>query len=506
MSGLTQKMLLMPIGMRELYTTLNDMKLTIDQALQQAIALHQQGRIGEAKERYEEVLKASPQNAAALHLLGVVAYQTKNYQAAVDLIGKAIENNPNHAAYYSNLGLALQELRQPEAALASYDKAISLKPDYVEAYNNRGNALKDLKQLEAAVSSYDKAISLKPDYAEAHNNRGKLLQDLGRLDDAGASFKKAILIKPEFVLALNNHSLNLLYLDELDEVTQVLLKLIAIDPEGYGLDACVKLAILNFLNGDPSSSKSLLLKSKNIFKKKDTGFIDYYNILITHLDSQRIRIQEGIEHFQIQNLYVIGESHSLASHGIYVKVALSNYLCQSFWIMGCKAWHLGNTLENQYKHKFQKIIQLIPSSSNILLSIGEIDSRLDDGILNHMKKHPFKDKSELLNLTIDDYLQYVFKLLTPLDHNVTIQGVPCPNINLNNTKKEEVTSLIDFIIEFNTILKKRSHFFGFNFLDLHKLTDRGDGFSNGKWHIDQYHLSSAGMQEAWRTHYLPYSA
>jgi hypothetical protein len=295
-------------------------------------------------------------------------------------------------------------------------------------------------------------------------------------------------------------------LDELDEVTQVLLKLIAIDPEGYGLDACVKLAILNFLNGDPSSSKSLLLKSKNIFKKEDIGFVDYWNILSTHLDSQRIRILEGIEHFEIQNLYVIGESHSLASHGIYVKVALSNYLCQSFWIMGCKAWHLGNTIENQYKYKFQKIIQRIPSSSNILLSIGEIDSRLDDGILNHMKKHPFKDKSELLNLTIDDYLQYVFKLLTPLDHNVTIQGVPCPNINLNNTKKEEVTSLIDFIIEFNTILKKRSHFFGFNFLDLHKLTDRGDGFSNGKWHIDQYHLSSAGMQEAWRTHYLPYSA
>ena len=466
--------------MRELYTrriqarssTFNYMKLTIDQALQQAIALHQQGRIGEAKERYEEVLKASPQNADALHLLGVVAYQTKNYQAAVDLIGRAIENNPNQAAYYSN----------------------------------RGNALRDLKQLEAALDSYDKAISLKPDYAEFHTNRGSALHEIGRLEEAEASFKKAILINPEFVLALNNHSLNLLYLDELDEVTQVLLKLIAIDPEGYGLDACVKLAILKFLSGDPSSSKSLLLKSKDIVKKKDTGFVDYWNILATHLDSQRIGIQEGIEHFEIQNLYVIGESHSLASHGIYVKVALSNNLCQSFWIMGCKAWHLGNNLENKYKHKFQKIIQQIPSSSNILLSIGEIDSRLDDGILNHIKKHPFKDKNELLNLTINDYLKYVFKLLKPLDHNVTIQGVPCPNINLNNTKKEEVISLINFVIEFNTILKKRSHFFGFNFLDLHKLTDRGDGFSNGKWHIDQHHLSPAGMQEAWLTCFLPYSA
>ena len=482
------------------------MKLTIDQALQQAIALHQQGQLGQAKEIYEEVVRASPQNADALHLLGVVAAQTKNYQAAVDLIGKAIENNPNYAAYYSNLGLALQELRQLEEAVSSYDKAISLNPNYAEAFCNRGIALQGLKQLDTALSSYDKAISLKPDYAEAHNNRGSALHDLGRIEEAETSFKKAILINPESVLALNNLSRNLLYLDELDEITEILLKLIAIDPEGYGLDACVILAILNFLNGNPSSSKSLILKSKNIFKKKDTGFVDYWNILATHLDSQSIGIQEGIAHFEIQNLYVIGESHSLASHGTYIKINQSHYLCHSFWIMGCKAWHLGNILENKYKHKFCKIIQHIPPSSNILISISEIDSRLDDGILNHIKKHPFKDKGELLNSTINDYLKYVFKLLTPLCHNVTIQGVPCPNINLNNTNKEEVTSLINFIIEFNTTLKKRSHFFGFNFLDLHKLTDRGDGFSNGKWHIDQYHLSSSGMQEAWRTHYLPYSA
>jgi hypothetical protein len=43
-----------------------------------AIDLHQQGRLGEAKEIYEGILKASPQNADAMHLLGVVAAQSKN--------------------------------------------------------------------------------------------------------------------------------------------------------------------------------------------------------------------------------------------------------------------------------------------------------------------------------------------------------------------------------------------------------------------------------------------
>jgi tetratricopeptide (TPR) repeat protein len=466
----------------------------------------QTGRLQDSLIANQRALKISPNNAELHSNLGGTLQELGRLEEAEASYNKAIGIKPALTEGHYNLGNTLQLLGRLEEAEASYNKAIGIKPALAEGHYGLGSTLKKLGRLEDAERSYNKAIGFKPDYEQAHNNLGNILQELGRLDEADASFKKAILINPEYVNALYNHSLNLLYLDELDEITEVLLKLIVIDPEGYGLDACVILAILNFLNGNPSSSKSLILKSKNIFKKKDTGFVDYWNILATHLDSQSIGIQEGIEHFEIQNLYVIGESHSLASHGTYIKINQSHYLCHSFWIMGCKAWHLGNILENKYKHKFCKIIQHIPPSSNILLSIGEIDSRLDDGILNHIKKHPFKDKSELLNQTINDYLEYVFKLLKPLDHNITVQGVPCPNINLNNTNKEEVSSLINFIIEFNATLKKRSHFFGFNFLDLHKLTDRGDKFSNGKWHIDQYHLSSSGMQEAWRTHYLPYSA
>ena len=38
---------------------------------------------------------------------------------------------------------------------------------------------------------------------------------------------------------------------------------------------------------------------------------------------------------------------------------------------------------------------------------------------------------------------------------------------------------------------------GLDFLDVYTLTNRGDGFSNAKWHLDSYHLSPEGMLEAW---------
>ena len=76
--------------------------------LQSAIELHQQGKLDQAQAMYRKLLAINPRNADALHLLGVIAYQTGNHQAAVDLISQAIEIIPNAASYYSNRGNALQ--------------------------------------------------------------------------------------------------------------------------------------------------------------------------------------------------------------------------------------------------------------------------------------------------------------------------------------------------------------------------------------------------------------
>ncbi|MGZ5801468.1 MAG: tetratricopeptide repeat protein, partial [Burkholderiaceae bacterium] len=60
----------------------------------QAVALHQQGQLAQARVLYEEVLQAQPRHFDALHYLGVIATQTNDHHRAVELIGKAIEINP----------------------------------------------------------------------------------------------------------------------------------------------------------------------------------------------------------------------------------------------------------------------------------------------------------------------------------------------------------------------------------------------------------------------------
>lgn len=184
--------------------------------LDEAVALHRQGQLGQAKALYQEILKLRPADAGALHLLGVIAIQEGNHQSAAELIASAIEIAPDNAMFYSNQSLALQELKQFDAAIASCDRAIAIQPDYADAYCNRGAALQALGQLEAALLSYDRALAIQPDYAEAHCNRGTALQALGRLLDALASFDEALAVKPDYAGAHYNRGRALRQLGRFD--------------------------------------------------------------------------------------------------------------------------------------------------------------------------------------------------------------------------------------------------------------------------------------------------
>jgi tetratricopeptide (TPR) repeat protein len=243
----------------------NRAAVSLHDRFMQGVALHQQLKLADAERIYIQVLQRQPNHFDALHLLGVIAIQTKRTVRGIELIAKAIGLNANVATAHSNLGnalqelkrsedalasydraialkpdfaetyynrgLALQDLNRPEDALASYDKAIALKPDFADAYNNRGRALRDLKRPENVLASYDKVIALKPDYAEAHNNRGIALRDLKRPEDALASHDRAIVLKPDYAEAYYNHGLALQDLKRPEDALASYDKAIALKPD-----------------------------------------------------------------------------------------------------------------------------------------------------------------------------------------------------------------------------------------------------------------------------------
>ena len=87
-----------------------DVRMTIQQALQVAIGHHQAGRFAEAETIYSQIVAQQPGFADAHHLLGALKISTGDFQKAVEHIRRAIGINPADAGYFSNLGLALANL------------------------------------------------------------------------------------------------------------------------------------------------------------------------------------------------------------------------------------------------------------------------------------------------------------------------------------------------------------------------------------------------------------
>tara|TARA_B100000579_G_scaffold435946_1_gene460535 strand:- start:497 stop:2251 length:1755 start_codon:yes stop_codon:yes gene_type:complete len=184
--------------------TSNPSKQTKEEIISQALKLHSEGNISEAKKYYEKFIAKGFNNHIVFSNYGVILQGLGKLKEAEISLLKAIKVRPQFEIAHFNLGGILKDLGKLKEAELSLRKAIELKPNYAEAYNNLGTTFKDLGKSKEAEISLLKAIQIKPDYAEAYYNLGGILKDLGKLKEAELSLRKAIEIKPNYAEAYNN--------------------------------------------------------------------------------------------------------------------------------------------------------------------------------------------------------------------------------------------------------------------------------------------------------------
>jgi tetratricopeptide (TPR) repeat protein len=199
----------------------------IAQALQEALALHQQGRLRDAEKLYARTLKAAPDNFDALHLLGLVKAQSGQMGEAFRLMSAALKINPNVPDVLINFANVLHALKRDSEALHCLDKAIALRPGDPEAMLYRGNALSALNRAEEAVSCFDAVLARNPGRAEALLNRGTALAALGRHARALADFDAILAQAPNNVEALYNRGTALLDLNRFSDAIETFDRLLA---------------------------------------------------------------------------------------------------------------------------------------------------------------------------------------------------------------------------------------------------------------------------------------
>jgi tetratricopeptide (TPR) repeat protein len=179
-------------------------KHAIESYFQSGLRLHGAGRLREAEEVYRQVLAASPGHADSLHMLGVLATQCGQPQAALSCIDAAIASKPSAALFHVNRAAALLALRQFDAALAACQRALALKRNCAEAHQVMGHVLSDLGRPKEGVAAYREALRQRAELPSIHNDLGLALRQAGWLEDAAAALQRAVKQAPGDAAALGN--------------------------------------------------------------------------------------------------------------------------------------------------------------------------------------------------------------------------------------------------------------------------------------------------------------
>jgi DNA-binding transcriptional MerR regulator len=128
----------------------------------QALEDEEAGRLSEARQKYETILAAVPEQVDALVNLGNLLYLSGNETAAA----------------------------------ARYLQALGVNPDHVEGNYNLANLLEGRGELASAAIFYQKAIQLDCEFADAHFNLAMVLEGLGDLSGAKVHWKHYLELNP----------------------------------------------------------------------------------------------------------------------------------------------------------------------------------------------------------------------------------------------------------------------------------------------------------------------
>ena len=162
-----------------------------------AIETHKNGNLQNAKELYLHILDLDNLNYNAIHMLGVIASQEKNFTLSIELLQQAILIKSDDPRVFYNLGLAAYELGQFNLAEEYYLKSLELKNYSKELYSNLASTYKCLFKFDAAIKYYKKALNIDNNRKEDLSNLAFCYTDANRHEQAIKAFKTALKIDPK---------------------------------------------------------------------------------------------------------------------------------------------------------------------------------------------------------------------------------------------------------------------------------------------------------------------
>ena len=239
-----------------------------------------------AKDSFENALKISKENPAALYGLGQIMYAERNYKEAAVYFEKVLSLVPDANRVHYSLALAFRGLKEVEKAKFHLSKQGTVG---VRAADPLYDELNDLKQ----------GVRLRV-------LRGKLAIEAGRYSEAEVEFQKALAVEPENIAALVNYGVVLVNLQKYPEAITNFEKVISLEPNNpnalYNLavlfslqqkhfQAIEHLKALLLIDSKDASARFLLAKELRNANLLQESFSEYVKVFNANPDNEEFLIE-----------------------------------------------------------------------------------------------------------------------------------------------------------------------------------------------------------------------
>ena len=163
----------------------------IDRLMHEAVALDDEGKLGEGIARYRQILATRPDMMAASRHLAFDLWRVGDLPGAIASLRDAFAASPPTAAARIQLGTYLSEAGETAAAIELLKQAVATEPN-LDALNALGIAYARHGRAAEALATFDRSLEIDPGNAMTFENIGAVHLDAGRLPDARRAFERAI--------------------------------------------------------------------------------------------------------------------------------------------------------------------------------------------------------------------------------------------------------------------------------------------------------------------------
>ena len=223
---------------------LQDSFIKLDQAEQ----LRQQGKLDRAQTICESLVRQYPDYMAALHTLGLIHADKKNYQRALDALVRAAMLNPRSWKTLTALSGVYLRLDASEMAALALEQAKAINPNDAGVLVTLGEIYREEREYELAYDAYRDAAKLDPSLVPAALGSATICMHLGRYAEAAHVLEDLIergMLSIDVLHGLAGLPAGLIHVDVLTELDKVVRSETAPDAEFAVLAAFNRVAALD---------------------------------------------------------------------------------------------------------------------------------------------------------------------------------------------------------------------------------------------------------------------